>query len=80
MVIDQETIELAEAYVLDLLPPAEVETIAARLQTDVALQQAVSRERRLAELVRGSLQTAVAPSPARLRTLMPPAPQRFPTA
>jgi anti-sigma-K factor RskA len=76
MVLEQEKIKLAEAYVLELLPPAEAGLLTARLQTDEELQRAVSRERRVAELVRGSLQTAVAPNPARLRALMPPPPAR----
>lgn len=73
---EQEWRAMLADYALGMLPVPQAERVAFHLATCESCRSAVLKERALAQEVRAAVHTLSQPAPARLRALMPAAPQR----
>jgi len=76
MIETNNTSNLLQEYVLDLLPAAEKQQVAQQIGTDSELLQQVRQERQVEQLVKQTLHQASRVENARLAKLMPPIPKR----
>ena len=76
MIETNNTPNLLQEYVLDLLPPAEKQQVAQHIGADPLLQAQVKRERQVSQLVKQTLHQASQIENGRLAQLMPPIPER----
>ena len=68
--------ELITEYVLDLLPPAQRQRVEQHVKLCEQCQRSLKAEQQIRRLLHSTLQKTTAPTPRRLRQLMPTSPHR----
>jgi hypothetical protein len=76
MIETNNTPNLLQSYVLDLIPPAEKQQMSQRIGADPMLLEQVSQERQVGQLVKQTLQQAGQIENGRLAHLRPAIPER----
>ncbi len=76
MIETNNTQNLLQEYVLDLLPPVDKQRMAQQVGSDPALLAEVQQERQVGQLVKSTLQQVGAVGNGRLAHLMPAIPQK----